>query len=1033
MALSFAGRTLPLLPVEHEQWFHVHHSMYDLSYSEVDWSAFGLQKLPMPQWTPIRTAEVGTLVWPYGMSRYGFFYGVVGSASLAAIRTALGDGSAGPANLILSTGASSRIASLLLSNTQPLAQIETGNEQCHLIFLADRRYHLLQNTGQITSTPASWSALLSDLASQLGISLTIDSIHADYDVPTDLWLFDEKPLSPILDAVCNRIGHRLIANLDGTFSTVSVSTASAAQTLQAAGFTKMAGGFIPISDLVRSAPASVKVVFRDSTGSGSYTVTKTLAGLALTEYGTATGVSGAVHTITGEPVYDGSNATALDDYATQAATDHYLWHLTDADVTYAGIVPWTPCGSEDWIEWTYRKEIIKTRVLRRPFQVPLAGSTTDADDSPVTYGCTITTNEDDEVIVDVDELAGDGLVGNTDDDCHTLEVATGCGLTIDGDGALAVDTDALAGDGLVTAGDCELAVNVGCGLEISSDAVRVKASDLAGAGLTAAGTCMLDVNVGCGLQIDGLNNVAVDVGDFAGGGLIASGACVLDVNPGPGIEIALDAVKVKLGCGLDFDEDLAVQIDGGDLAGDGLSASDCQLNVNLGCGLEFDGDNIKVDIEQLHGDPESTGLTAFDDCTLSFDTTIDSTEDHTLQTDSSLAADYCTGDLVLSKTRQTVTDRYNAAGVLVDKVYGTPTTDTYTVNICHFIECCTADPITLDVVTDPTPPIGSPPDFEVEFNVTPSGGVGPYTYAWDFDDGGTSTSQNPTHTFAAAGTYEVTITVTDSCDCEETETVIVYVITPPGCDCSSCPDGAPLYYTFTLSGGTGDFAGANGDYIVPYVPDSAPSCSYSGGQNGWSAGVNMVPGAHATVTVFKFGDTPLLDYETSSNADGCCDTFVSVPLDDSVGTGTPPTLANLEAVDCGECGVETGCCPDDPVPTVLTVTATWGSCFSCLFPGLPATFDITYQTTGPHVGKWYSGVLAGAVGDPFELYVVLECIDPDWQLSYPGSTAESDCSTVSCPETLSPSATACDPFSLTFPAGGTCGTCGSAPSFVVSE
>ena len=43
-----------------------------------------------------------------------------------------------------------------------------------------------------------------------------------------------------------------------------------------------------------------------------------------------------------------------------------------------------------------------------------------------------------------------------------------------------------------------------------------------------------------------------------------------------------------------------------------------------------------------------------------------------------------------------------------------------------------------------------------------SGGQGPYTYAWNFGDGGTSTELSPAHAYATAGTYTVTLNVTDS-------------------------------------------------------------------------------------------------------------------------------------------------------------------------------------------------------------------------------------------------------------------------------
>lgn len=57
--------------------------------------------------------------------------------------------------------------------------------------------------------------------------------------------------------------------------------------------------------------------------------------------------------------------------------------------------------------------------------------------------------------------------------------------------------------------------------------------------------------------------------------------------------------------------------------------------------------------------------------------------------------------------------------------------------------------------------------FTVSFTAAPSGGVPPYSFAWDFGDNSfgnysSSTAQNPTHTYEFAGTYDVSVTVTDA-------------------------------------------------------------------------------------------------------------------------------------------------------------------------------------------------------------------------------------------------------------------------------
>src|SRR5438093_1172137 len=50
----------------------------------------------------------------------------------------------------------------------------------------------------------------------------------------------------------------------------------------------------------------------------------------------------------------------------------------------------------------------------------------------------------------------------------------------------------------------------------------------------------------------------------------------------------------------------------------------------------------------------------------------------------------------------------------------------------------------------------------VTLRATVSGGTAPYTYLWDFGDGGTSTEVAPTHLYAAPAKYHVQVRVTDS-------------------------------------------------------------------------------------------------------------------------------------------------------------------------------------------------------------------------------------------------------------------------------
>jgi len=80
----------------------------------------------------------------------------------------------------------------------------------------------------------------------------------------------------------------------------------------------------------------------------------------------------------------------------------------------------------------------------------------------------------------------------------------------------------------------------------------------------------------------------------------------------------------------------------------------------------------------------------------------------------------------------------------------------------------------LNVLIDANQTSGSSP-LVVSFTCSEQGGVGPYSYSWDFDDGNTSTTQNPIHTFDSAGDYEVTVTVTDSLGNSTSESIEITV------------------------------------------------------------------------------------------------------------------------------------------------------------------------------------------------------------------------------------------------------------------
>jgi PKD repeat protein len=67
----------------------------------------------------------------------------------------------------------------------------------------------------------------------------------------------------------------------------------------------------------------------------------------------------------------------------------------------------------------------------------------------------------------------------------------------------------------------------------------------------------------------------------------------------------------------------------------------------------------------------------------------------------------------------------------------------------------------------------------VTFDNLTVGGVAPFTYAWNFGDGGLSSAASPTHTFPGPGSYDVTLTVTDAAEASSTYTLRQRILNAP--------------------------------------------------------------------------------------------------------------------------------------------------------------------------------------------------------------------------------------------------------------
>lgn len=99
----------------------------------------------------------------------------------------------------------------------------------------------------------------------------------------------------------------------------------------------------------------------------------------------------------------------------------------------------------------------------------------------------------------------------------------------------------------------------------------------------------------------------------------------------------------------------------------------------------------------------------------------------------------------------------------------------------------------------------------VTFSSSIGGGLAPYTYAWDFGDGGSSTLADPTHTYSTTGTMQVILTVTDQ---QPVSRVAFLNVTVNPAPLTASSSALPLLGTAPL---TVTFNGTPAGGIAPYL------------------------------------------------------------------------------------------------------------------------------------------------------------------------------------------------------------------------
>jgi hypothetical protein len=179
-----------------------------------------------------RAARINSLFWPRGASRFARGHFVVSGSQLKAIRavtTRAGVLSAAP--FVFSDAVGSITTSLWMLPSIPLSKALTGSEM-YLLTLVDDRYWWWGQALDLAVTVGvtTWANLYAAIGTNLGISIAVDPVSANYGTPTADYNTGARPLPMIFDAIAFSVGQRVVRSLTGSVRTQNVATAVAAVT-----------------------------------------------------------------------------------------------------------------------------------------------------------------------------------------------------------------------------------------------------------------------------------------------------------------------------------------------------------------------------------------------------------------------------------------------------------------------------------------------------------------------------------------------------------------------------------------------------------------------------------------------------------------------------------------------------------------------------------------------------------------------------------------------------------------------------------
>jgi hypothetical protein len=314
--------------------------------------------IPRLNYPPLPPARLNTIIWPSGATRWARAYFVATGDVKDKIVSTAGDANA--TSVTLKIGESNPISlDMFLLPPRPLSSQGTDDnntDQIWILPFVDGRFlNQFTNSGStLIARGDSWSTFVGKLSPKLGSSPASEYLKPDWNELSRPFGNDAL----LSDAVAASIGTRVSADFDGTlsFNFASDDQDSLDENLNLKEKLIAGNSFTDENSLQ---PASVRVVFRkfaDGVGKcdgseydysnnapdGNPILPDTelvISSTAYADFGTGSGTP--------------DNDTVLSALAKQISDDYYAWSGQLYDLTFAGIVKWTPTGFDNYVEFRF--------------------------------------------------------------------------------------------------------------------------------------------------------------------------------------------------------------------------------------------------------------------------------------------------------------------------------------------------------------------------------------------------------------------------------------------------------------------------------------------------------------------------------------------------------------------------------------------------------------------------------------------------------------------------------------------------------